>query len=69
MDKRQIVAADSSRTEIPGKFEWDYMKNPVSLTGFPWYAQLFMKSHVEIESDPIVWNRIESLIRSKLPPL
>jgi len=28
-----------------------------------------MKPHIEIESDPVVWDRIEALIRSKLPPL
>ncbi len=67
--QRQIVAVDPSRTQILGNFESDYKKNPVNLDGFPWYAQLFMKSHIEIQSDPVVWNRIESLIRSKLPPL
>lgn len=67
--QRQIVAVDPARTQILGNFESDYKEHPVNLDGFPWYAQLFMKSHIEIESDPVVWNRIESLIRSKLPLL
>jgi hypothetical protein len=28
-----------------------------------------MKPHIEIEADPRVWNRVESLVRSKLPPV
>jgi len=34
-----------------------------------WYARLFMRPHVEIEYDPGVWNQVESLIRSELPPV
>jgi hypothetical protein len=26
-----------------------------------------MRSHIEIECDPRVWNQVESLIRSRLP--
>jgi hypothetical protein len=26
-----------------------------------------MKAHIQIESDPGVWNRIEAMIRAKLP--
>jgi hypothetical protein len=62
----QIVAADAEKTEILGNFQSDYKKNPVQLDGFPWYAQLFMKPHIEIESDPVVWDRVEALIRSEL---
>jgi len=38
----------------------------VDCSAYPWYARLFMKPHIEIESDPMVWSRVESLIRSKL---
>jgi|SRR5579871_598792 len=64
----KILAMDSARTKILGNFRFDYKTNPVRLDGFPWYAQLFMKPHIEIESDPQVWNQVESLIRSELPP-
>lgn len=65
--RSEIRAADSSRTQILGNFEFDYKAQRVDLEGYPWYARLFMKPHIEIESDPRVWRQVESLIRSKLP--
>ena len=66
--RSRIRAADASRTEILGNFQLDYRNNLVDLGGYPWYARAFMKSHIEIESDPSVWGKVESLIRSKLLP-
>jgi hypothetical protein len=66
--QRQILAMDGTHTKILGNFRLNYKTNQVKLDGFPWYAQLFMKPHIEIESDPHVWNQVESLIRSELPP-
>jgi hypothetical protein len=65
--RREIQAIDRLRTQILGNFRLDYSTHPVNIDGYPWYAKLFMKPHIEIESDPGVWSRIESLIRSKLP--
>jgi hypothetical protein len=65
--RRQILAADDQRTQILGNFQLDYTAVRVKCEGYPWYAQIFMKPHIEIESDPRVWNQVESLIRSKLP--
>jgi hypothetical protein len=65
--RRQILAADPSRTRILGNFRFGYKDKPINCSGYPWYAQMFMKPHIEIESDPRVWTQIESLIRSKLP--
>jgi hypothetical protein len=65
--QRKIIAADPSHTQILGNFQFDYKNNPVKCDGYPWYARMFMKPHIEIESDPKVWNQVESLIRSKLP--
>jgi hypothetical protein len=65
--RRQIIAADPLHTQILGNFQFDYKTNPVNCEGYPWYARVFMKPHIEIESDPKVWNQVESLIRSKLP--
>jgi hypothetical protein len=62
----QIRAVDTSRTQILGNFKFDYKTKPVSCEGYPWYARLFMKPHIEIESDPAVWQQVESLIRSRL---
>jgi len=63
----EILPADVSRTQIVGNFRFDYKTLPVSCPLYPWFDRLFMKSHVEIECDPRVWNQIESLIRAKLP--
>jgi pimeloyl-ACP methyl ester carboxylesterase len=65
--RSEIRADDSSRTQILGNFGFDYKAQRVDLEGYPWYARLFMKPHIEIESDPSVWGRVEFLIRSKLP--
>jgi hypothetical protein len=67
--RRQIRPADAARTEILGNFRFDYSHNPVSCPNYPWYANLFMKSHIEIECDPVVWQRVEDLIREQLPRL
>jgi hypothetical protein len=64
--QRQIVAADPSHTRILGNFQFDYKTKPVNTDGYPWYARIFMKPHIEIESDPLVWNRVECLIRSQI---
>jgi hypothetical protein len=65
--KPRIYAADPRRTQILGNFRLDYKTNQINCDGYPWYARLFMKPHIEIESDPTVWNQVESLIRSKVP--
>jgi len=65
--QRRIEAVNPQRTRILGNFQFDYRTTPVRCDGYPWYAQLFMKPHIEIESDPRVWNRVDSLIRSELP--
>jgi hypothetical protein len=64
----EIRAVDAARTQIIGNFRFDYKAHPVSCPGYPWFGRLFMKSHIEIECDPTVWNQVESLIRSQLLP-
>jgi hypothetical protein len=66
--RSEIRADDASRTRILGNFQLDYKQRSVDLTGFPWFARTFMKPHIEIESDPSVWQRVESLIRSEFRP-
>lgn len=63
----EIRPADGSRTQIIGNFRFDYKVLPVSCPLYPWFDRIFMKSHIEIECDPRVWNQVESLIRAKLP--
>ncbi len=64
--QRKIVAADPASTQILGNFQVDYKNKQINCDGYPWYARIFMKPHIEIESDPAVWNQVEALIRSKL---
>ncbi|HEY3988481.1 MAG TPA: hypothetical protein VGM02_04225 [Acidobacteriaceae bacterium] len=64
--RRVIRAVDPERTKILGNYELAYKNNPVSCAGYPWYARAFMRPHIEIENDPRVWNRIESLIQAEL---
>jgi hypothetical protein len=64
----KIRAADTSRTQIIGNFQYDYAKNPVTCQNYPWFARLFENPHIEIECDPTLLDHIESLIRSKLTP-
>jgi hypothetical protein len=64
----QIRAADANRTRIIGNVRYDYKQTPIRCEQYPWYDRVFAKTHTQIECDPKVWNRVESLIRSKLPP-
>jgi hypothetical protein len=63
----EIRAADPARTEILGNFRFDYSQHPIRCDEYPWLSRFLMRSHIEIECDPKVWNQVESLIRAKLP--
>jgi pimeloyl-ACP methyl ester carboxylesterase len=66
--RKEIRAADPSRTRILGNYRYDYGKNPVECHGYPFWDRWFTKSHMQIECDPKVWGEVESLIRAELPP-
>ncbi len=61
-----IVASDPTKTMVLGNFESSYRQKPVSCVGYPWYARAFMRPHIMIENDPLVWERIEALILEKV---
>ena len=63
----EIRAADETRTRILGNFRFEYKSKSIRCDRYPWYDRAFAKYHTEIECDPVVWNQIEALIRSKLP--
>jgi hypothetical protein len=65
--RRSIEAMAPDRTTILGNFRSSYREKPVSCIGYPWFARTFMKEHIEIENDPLVWNRIEGLIAAMVP--
>jgi hypothetical protein len=63
----EIRAADPARTKILGNIRFDYASKPIQCNGYSWFAGAFEKPHIEIECDPDVINRVEELIRSRLP--
>jgi hypothetical protein len=67
--RSKIRAADETRTRILGNFRFDYKSKNIRCDKYPWYDKVFAKYHTEIECDPAVWNQVESLIGSKLPPV
>jgi hypothetical protein len=67
--ENSIHAANPARTKILGNFRFDYSQKPAAcVNSYPWWDRHIMKSHIEIECDPNVWNRVEALIRAKLSP-
>lgn len=64
---RSIHAADPSRTQIIGNFRFDYSKSSLKCSSYPWWDRYLVKAHTQIECDPVVWDKVESLIRSALP--
>jgi hypothetical protein len=67
--RRQISASDPGRTHILGNFQSSYKTKKVDTDSYPWYARLFMGPHIQIEADPVVWDRVALLIRSTLGPI
>lgn len=65
--RRSIAAMDPAQTTILGNYELSYRAHPIACTDYPWFARAFMKPHIEIENDPTVWGRIETLIRTQMP--
>lgn len=63
----RIRAADPARTKIIGNFRFDYKAKPYKCDKYPWYDRVFVKAHTQIECDPGVWEKAESLIRKNLP--
>lgn len=64
--RSKIRAADPEHTEILGNFRFDYSGSSLRCKGYPWFNRLLMKPHTQIECDPEVWSKVESVIRSKL---
>jgi hypothetical protein len=64
-----IVAANPARTQILGNFRYAYKAAPPSCNTYPWYERMFIKTHIAIECDPVLWTRIENLIRDSLGQL
>ena len=66
--RQEIRAQNPAATHIVGNFQSQYKTHPLTCTSpYPWYNRVFMRPHTEIECDPNVWDKVEKLIRSKLP--
>jgi hypothetical protein len=64
----EIRAADPTRTHIIGNFRSEYSAKPYRCEKYPWYDRVFVKAHTQIECDAAIWQDVEALIRSDLPP-
>jgi len=64
--RTEIRAADASRTQILGNFKVSYKQAPPECRPYPWFERVFIKTHIAIECDPVLWQRIEGLIRESL---
>jgi hypothetical protein len=58
----RIVASDSAKTEIIGNYGMSYGNHHIDCGNFPWFPRTFDKPHHEIENDPRIWQRINTLI-------
>lgn len=61
-----IRAENPEATTILGNFQVSYGTRHISCAQFPWYDRVLMRSHIEIESDPLIWQWIEALISSRM---
>jgi hypothetical protein len=64
--RQEIRAADPGRTQILGNFRFTYKEAPQECRPYPWFERLLIKTHIAIECDPVLWKRIEGLIRDTL---
>jgi hypothetical protein len=64
--RNEIRAADPEHTTILGNFRYSYKEAPAECHSYPWYERVFIKTHIAIECDPVLWKRIEVLIRGSL---
>ncbi|MBV8050072.1 MAG: hypothetical protein JOZ80_02715 [Acidobacteriaceae bacterium] len=61
-----IRAADPELTDILGSFQMNYRTRRINCDNYPWLARHFNRPHHEIENDPLVWNKIRTLIDGAL---
>jgi len=65
----EVVAEDPGRTKIIGNLRMTYEGRHVDVRNYPWLARTFNKPHHEVENDARVWERIASIIDSRLSSL
>jgi pimeloyl-ACP methyl ester carboxylesterase len=62
-----IHAANPATTQIVDNIHLSYKDDDVACPGYPWFARVFTKRHIQIENDPRVWNQVEAMILANLP--
>ena len=63
-----IHAANSGSTKILGNFRFDYQKSALNCEKYPWWDRYIVKAHTQIECDPVIWDRVDALIRKTIDP-
>ena len=58
-----IQAADPTRTRILGNFEYEYPFWKLNAWPESWPRRIFGGAHARMEADPVMWARVEALIR------
>lgn len=58
-----IRAADPKRTRILGNFEYEYPLWMVHTWPESWPRRVFGGAHARMEADPLLWARVEAMIR------
>lgn len=58
----EIRAEDPARTAILGNFQETYRSRSVDESNASWPRKVLGGSHVKLEQDPAVWNRVEQYI-------
>jgi len=66
--RREITAANPSRTQIIGNYRFDYGIDSLRCDELPWADRHFTPGHAKSECDPRLWSEVESLVRSRLEP-
>lgn len=67
--RREIRAADSSKTQILGNYRFDYRQSPVTCEGTSWFDRNITPSHMQSQCDPFLWNQVETLVRERMQSL
>jgi hypothetical protein len=62
----RIRAEDPRFTEIIGNFQFHYRDSTIDISDLPWHKRVFEESHVRMDRDPAVWNKVEEVILTTL---
>ena len=65
--RASIHAEDVTKTRILANEQYHYgADHTVDITRFPWFARTFMRQHIMIENDPVVWARVEGYLKQAM---